>query len=219
MDYSVKCTVNRPSADVLVLTVVDTRVFSFSDDFRRTPETSTEQNVVVDFDTVQYFSSSALGQILGLARRLKTQGRSFVMINLKPEIAQVFQATRLDRVISVRTRELVSSNLVARTIIEENGPTDRSLHANEGQSSREAPMPMSPTITDDDRRFAADWKFAQEQLSLGAFEPWAGKFLGIYNRKVVVMGDREADLRHEFATTSGISGSQLAVLWIDNDDV
>lgn len=80
-------------------------------------------------------------------------------------------------------------------------------------------MRQFPTITDDDRRFAADWKFAQEQLALGAFESWSGKFLGIYNRNVVVIGDREADIRHEFEATSGIRGSQLAVLWIDNDDV
>ena len=215
MDY----TIDRPSADVLVLTVIGSNIWSFSDPFRRTPETSTESNVVVDFATVQFFSSSALGQIIGLARRLQTQGRSFAMINLDPEIAQVFKVYRLDRVISVRTRELVSSNLAPRTTIEGDGPTDWSPLASEGPSSREAPVPQFPTITDDDRRFAADWKFAQEQLSLGAFEPWAGKFLGIYDRKVVVRGDREADIRHEFEATSGISGSQLAVLWIDNDDV
>lgn len=68
MDY----TIDRPSADVLVLTVIGSKIVSFSDHFRRTPETTTESNVVVDFATVRYLTSSALGQILGLARRLQT---------------------------------------------------------------------------------------------------------------------------------------------------
>ena len=215
MDY----TINRPSADVLVLTVHGSSILTFSDDFRRTPETSTESHITLDCASVGHLSSSALGQLLGFARRLKIQGRSLAVINLSPSIVQVLKAARLDLIISVRGSESVSPKRYAGTTIEGDGPINSIPLPTVENSTGEASMPQYPTITDDDRRFAADWKFAQEQLAMGAFEPWAGKFLGIFNRKVVVMGDREADIRREFEASSGISGSQLAVLWIDNDEV
>lgn len=215
MDY----TINRPSVDELVLTIVGSDIITFSDKFRRTPETSTESLVVLDLASVRHLTSSAMGQIIGLARRLKTQGRSFELMNPHSDFDELLKSAHLDRYFSVRTRELVSPNPGSRTSIKGDVPADSLPIAEEGKRPWEASMRQFPTITDDDRRFAADWKFAQEQLALGAFESWSGKFLGIYNRNVVVIGDREADIRHEFEATSGISGSQLAVLWIDNDDV
>ncbi len=232
-------TIAHPTKDTLVLTPLDREIVNFSDQFRLTPETTTEPNVVLDMAAIEFLPSSALGQVLGLAQRLKHQGRRFSVIYLHPDIARVFEITKLgpspggrgeqeganqgrsntlwlNRVIAIRIGASATSES-ARIHSSGDDPHD-GVPANSRQRP-ESDVNTAPSITDEDRRFAADFEYANEQLALGEFDQFAGQFVGIYQQEVVLVGNRETELRVEFESQYGVDGSKLAVKWIEGHEV
>ncbi len=71
----------------------------------------------------------------------------------------------------------------------------------------------------DDKRFAGDWNFAYEQLAAGRFQEMKGKFVGVFEKNVVAVGDSESNVRDLFEASSLGARDQLVVLWIDSHDV
>lgn len=59
------------------------------------------RELVVDLARVNFLSSAALAQFLGLHRTLTTAGGRLSLINLQPDVRQVFAVTQLDRIIDV----------------------------------------------------------------------------------------------------------------------
>ncbi|MDP2895434.1 MAG: STAS domain-containing protein [bacterium] len=59
-------------------------------------------NVVVDFDGVLYLSSSALGKLISLKRRVEENSGTIKMCRIKPEIMEVFRITKLDTIFDIR---------------------------------------------------------------------------------------------------------------------
>lgn len=86
--------------------------------------------------------------------------------------------------------------------------------------STSAPLPVERyAFTDEDRRFAADWGWIFEQMRDGAMEPYAGRYVGVYQKQIVVVGDCETKIRAEFAKLTGYGGDLLAVLWVAGDEI
>ena len=58
-------------------------------------------NVIVDFEGVEYLSSSALGKLITLKRKSKETSGTLKMCRIKPEIMEVFRITKLDTIFDI----------------------------------------------------------------------------------------------------------------------
>jgi anti-sigma B factor antagonist len=56
----------------------------------------------IDFGSVKYLTSLMLGTLLRLHRKLKGAGRHLTLGNLRPEVYEVFEVTRLTVLLDVR---------------------------------------------------------------------------------------------------------------------
>jgi len=65
-------------------------------------ETPGASELVLDFDNVYYISSSTLGTLITLHKRLATAGRVLTLCNLRPLIREVFATTCLDKLLNVK---------------------------------------------------------------------------------------------------------------------
>lgn len=75
--------------------------------------------LLLDFANVDYVSSSALGMLVGLYTKLSASGRHLTILNLNPQVYEVFMVTRLDTIIDLRPAEPGPSS-------------ERRLHVHEG---------------------------------------------------------------------------------------
>lgn len=71
---------------------------------------SSEAEIVVDMSSVQRICSEDVNELLRLHLELRTQGRKLVLENALDHVAKVFSITRLDRVVELRHRALISSH-------------------------------------------------------------------------------------------------------------
>ena len=74
---------------------------------------SSEQEIVVDMSSVQRICSEDVNELLRLHLELRTQGRKLVLEDTLDHVATVFSITRLDRVLELRQRALIASQLHA----------------------------------------------------------------------------------------------------------
>lgn len=61
------------------------------------------RSLALDFGNVEYLSSSALGKLITLDRRMKGHKGRLVLCGIRPEILEVFQITKLNKVFDIRT--------------------------------------------------------------------------------------------------------------------
>ncbi|UCC44839.1 MAG: STAS domain-containing protein [Candidatus Zixiibacteriota bacterium] len=59
-------------------------------------------SLTIDFRNLNYISSAGLGVLLATYKRLDNLGKTMVLRNLNPHIADVFRLTGLDRVFDIR---------------------------------------------------------------------------------------------------------------------
>lgn len=59
------------------------------------------RKMVIDFSSVQYMSSSALGVLITVRQRLNEVNGSVRLCNIRAEIHEVFKITNLDRLFSI----------------------------------------------------------------------------------------------------------------------
>jgi len=57
--------------------------------------------LIVDFEGVEYLSSSALGKLITLKRKVEEASGTLKMCRIKPEIMEVFRITRLDTIFDI----------------------------------------------------------------------------------------------------------------------
>ena len=55
------------------------------------------QQVIIDFQHVRFLSSQALGVMVTLRRKADKSGVEIALVGLRPELARVFQLTKLDK--------------------------------------------------------------------------------------------------------------------------
>jgi anti-sigma B factor antagonist len=68
-------------------------------------EQDNRRSILLNFENVDFLSSAALGKLITLDRKLKqVQGR-LKMSNIRPEILEVFQVTKLNKVFDIRGEE------------------------------------------------------------------------------------------------------------------
>ena len=63
------------------------------------------RKVLLNFASVGFMSSAALGKLITLNKRVKGQGGVLKMCNIRPEIREIFAVTRLDRLFDIQPDE------------------------------------------------------------------------------------------------------------------
>jgi anti-sigma B factor antagonist len=61
--------------------------------------------LLLNFSTVEFLSSSALGKLITLEKKMKSAGGDLKLSNIKPEIFEVFKITKLNRLFDIRDDE------------------------------------------------------------------------------------------------------------------
>ena len=68
-------------------------------------EHDNRRSIVLNFTNVDFLSSAALGKLITLDRKVKAAKGRLKMSNIRPEILEVFQVTKLNKVFDIRGEE------------------------------------------------------------------------------------------------------------------
>ncbi len=89
--------------DVTIISVLSTRIpieasDSFEDKVVRTIRGLETPKVLLDFEGVEFFSSSVLGKLIKLNGEVEDRGGQLIISSLSPKILEVFKVTKLDQI-------------------------------------------------------------------------------------------------------------------------
>ena len=68
-------------------------------------ETDKREKLLLNFSTVDFLSSAALGKLITLDKKVKTHGGVLKLSNIRPEIYEVFTITKLNRLFDIQDDE------------------------------------------------------------------------------------------------------------------
>jgi len=68
-------------------------------------EQDNRKSILLNFAGVEFLSSAALGKLITLDRKVKSHKGRLKMSNIRPEILEVFQITKLNKVFDIRKDE------------------------------------------------------------------------------------------------------------------
>lgn len=68
-------------------------------------EAQKREKLLLNFSTVDFLSSAALGKLIVLDKKVKANGGTLKLSNIRPDILEVFTITRLDRVFEIKEDE------------------------------------------------------------------------------------------------------------------
>ena len=63
------------------------------------------KNVLLNFANVEFLSSAALGKLITLDRKVKDNGGTLKLSNIRPEIYEVFAITKLNKHFEIKEEE------------------------------------------------------------------------------------------------------------------
>ena len=64
-------------------------------------EKTEQPNVIIDFQCVQFMSSSALGMLVRIHKKCKEFEATLKLVNICADIRKVFEITRLDKILDI----------------------------------------------------------------------------------------------------------------------
>ena len=68
-------------------------------------EVDNRDKLLLNFSSVDFLSSAALGKLITLDKKMKAHGGSLKLSNIRPEIYEVFAITKLNRLFDIRDDE------------------------------------------------------------------------------------------------------------------
>jgi anti-sigma B factor antagonist len=66
---------------------------------------SGEKKLLLNFRNVEYMSSAVLGMLVTLNKKIQAAGGKLVLCNIDPQIREVFEITKLDKLFVIRGKE------------------------------------------------------------------------------------------------------------------
>ncbi len=60
------------------------------------------KKIILDFANVEYLSSAALGKLITMDKKVKASKGKLRLCNIRPEIYEVFEITRLNKIFDIR---------------------------------------------------------------------------------------------------------------------
>jgi anti-anti-sigma factor len=68
-------------------------------------EDGNHSNLLLNFSSVEFLSSAALGKLITLDKRVKAHGGKLKLSNIRPEIYEVFAITKLNKLFDIKDDE------------------------------------------------------------------------------------------------------------------
>ena len=100
-------TLGGEGADVAVVELVDRKILDeasitqIGEQLYALAAAGDSPKLVVDFVNVAHMSSSALGMLITLHKRVRERGGALRLCNIRPSILEVFEITRLNEVFGI----------------------------------------------------------------------------------------------------------------------
>lgn len=96
---------------VTVVNFVDRKILDeanikeIGDELFRLVEAENRKRLLLNFSSVEFLSSAALGKLITLDKKVKAQGGQLKLSNIRPEIYEVFAITRLNKMFDIKDDE------------------------------------------------------------------------------------------------------------------
>jgi anti-sigma B factor antagonist len=97
-DVTVVNFTDRKILDEQNIQVIGEQLFSLVDEAGR-------RKILLNFGNVEYLSSAALGKLITLNKKLQAAGGRLVLCNIDPQIYEVFEITKLNKLFNIHKEE------------------------------------------------------------------------------------------------------------------
>ena len=97
-DITVVNFVDKKILDEQNIQVIGEQLFSLVDELGR-------RKVLLNFGNVEFLSSAALGKLITLNRKLQSAGGKLILCNIDPQIYEVFEITKLNKLFVIHKDE------------------------------------------------------------------------------------------------------------------
>ena len=97
--------------DVTVVRFVDRKILDeaniqgLGQELFQLVEEENRGKLLLNFSTVEFLSSAALGKLITLDKKVKSHGGKLKLSNIRPEIYEVFAITKLNKLFDIREDE------------------------------------------------------------------------------------------------------------------
>jgi anti-sigma B factor antagonist len=85
--------------------IEDLRIQELGHELFHLVETEKRKKLVLNFSSVDFLSSAALGKLITLDKKVKAHEGSLKLCCIRPEIYEVFTITKLDRLFDIKEEE------------------------------------------------------------------------------------------------------------------
>ena len=85
--------------------VEDINIQQLGQEMFRLIEVDGRDKLLLNFSSVDFLSSAALGKLITLDKKMKAHGGALKLSNIRPEIYEVFAITKLNRLFDIRDDE------------------------------------------------------------------------------------------------------------------
>lgn len=85
--------------------IEDIRIQELGQELFGLVDSENRDKLLLNFSQVEFLSSSALGKLITLDKKMKSNSGSMKLSNIRPEIFEVFNITKLDRLFDIRDDE------------------------------------------------------------------------------------------------------------------
>ncbi len=85
--------------------IEDINIQELGQELFRLVETDGRDRLLLNFSSVDFLSSAALGKLITLDKKMKAHGGALKLSNIRPEIYEVFSITKLNRLFDIRKDE------------------------------------------------------------------------------------------------------------------
>ncbi len=97
-DVTVVNFIDRKILDEQIIQAIGEQLFSLVDELGR-------RKLLLNFGNVEYMSSAALGKLITLNKKVQASGGRLILCNIDPQIREVFEITKLDKLFDIRNEE------------------------------------------------------------------------------------------------------------------
>jgi anti-sigma B factor antagonist len=97
-DITVVNFVDKKILDEQNIQVIGEQLFSLVDELGR-------RKVLLNFKNVEFLSSAALGKLITMNRKLQSAGGKLVLCEIDPQIYEVFEITKLNKLFTIQKGE------------------------------------------------------------------------------------------------------------------
>ena len=97
-DVTVVSFTDRKILDEQNIQIIGEQLFGLVDESGR-------KKLLLNFGNVEYMSSAALGKLITLNKKVQSSGGKLVLCNIDPQIREVFEITKLDKLFVIKGDE------------------------------------------------------------------------------------------------------------------